>query len=155
MSRVLQILCSILDGLSRKEIHHRWTVERHCRIWLSCMQFAGRITLTYHWTVAWHSPLLLDSATCRCTAARYCQDWPPCVLTHHWLAVRHCQNIPLPASEVETKVILMGHPELSCRVLVARSIFILLIPKYHLEIFVRFTLLRIYYHLINFLIITL
>jgi hypothetical protein len=61
----------------------------------------------------------------------------------------------LEASEVETKVILMGHPGLSCHVPVVRLIFILLIPKYHLEIFVRFTLLRMYYHLINFLIITL
>ncbi len=95
MSRVLQILRSILDGFSRKEIHHRWTAARHCRVWLSCMQFAGRITLTYHWTGAWHSPLLLDPATCRCTAARYCQGWPPCVLTHHWLAVSHCQIISL------------------------------------------------------------
>ncbi len=45
-------------------------------------------------------------------------------------------------SEVETKVILMGHPGLSCHVPVVRSIFILLIPKYCFEIFVRFTLLR-------------
>jgi hypothetical protein len=59
------------------------------------------------------------------------------------------------ASEVETKVILMGHPGLSCHVPVVRSIFILLIPKYRLEIFVRFTLLRMYYNLTNFLIITL
>jgi hypothetical protein len=58
-------------------------------------------------------------------------------------------------SEVETEVILMGHPGLSCHVPVVRSIFILLILKYHLEIFARFTLLRMYYHLINFLIVTL
>jgi hypothetical protein len=58
-------------------------------------------------------------------------------------------------SEVETKVILMGHPGLSCHVPVVRSIFILLIPKYRLEIFVRFTLLCMYYHTTNFLIITL
>jgi hypothetical protein len=59
------------------------------------------------------------------------------------------------SSEVETKVILMGHPGLSCHVPVVRSIFILLIPKHGLEIFVRFTLLRMYYHIINFLVVTL
>jgi hypothetical protein len=63
--------------------------------------------------------------------------------------------VVLPTSEVETEVILMGHPGLSCHVPVVRSIFILLNLKYHLEIFVRFTLLRMYYHLINFLIVTL
>jgi hypothetical protein len=64
-------------------------------------------------------------------------------------------NTSEDTSEVETKVILMGHPGLSCHVPVVRSIFILLIPKYGLEIFVRFTLLRMYYHIINFLVVTL
>jgi hypothetical protein len=76
----------------------------------------------------------------------------PSVLQH----VPQCRTLlELNASEVETKVLLMGHPGLSCHVPVVRSIFILLIPKYHLEIFVRFTLLCMYYHLINFLIVTL
>ncbi len=63
--------------------------------------------------------------------------------------------VVIATSEVETKVTLMGHPGLSCHVPVVRSIFIILIPKYHLEIFVRFTLLGMYYHSTNFLIITL
>jgi hypothetical protein len=52
------------------------------------------------------------------------------------------QAVLARSSEVETEVILMGHPGLSCHVPVVRLIFVLLIPKYCLEIFVRFTLLR-------------